>query len=209
PPGEFDLVGFVVGAVEREALIDGSRVAAGDRLLALPSSGLHTNGYSLVRSALNLGLDPANATADRQRLQRHEEELGETLAAALLRPHRCYVNDLKPVLSAVEGPALSYVKAIAHITGGGIEENLPRVLPANLGARVDRGAWEVPPLFRLIQRAGGIDEAEMWRVFNMGLGLVIAVAPSDVASVKALVPEAFEVGEVTETPSGGGRVTWA
>jgi phosphoribosylformylglycinamidine cyclo-ligase len=207
PAGEFDLVGFIVGAVERDALIDGTRVVAGDRLLALPSSGLHTNGYSLVRSALGIGLDPANAAADRARLQRYEEELGETLAAALLRPHRCYVNDLKPVLSSVEGPVLGMTKAIAHITGGGIEENLPRVLPASLGARVDRGAWEVPPLFRLIQHAGSIEEAEMWRVFNMGLGLVIAVAPSDVASVKALLPEAFGVGEVVEA-SGNERVRW-
>jgi phosphoribosylformylglycinamidine cyclo-ligase len=191
PPGEFDLVGFVVAAAERSALLDPSRIEASDVLLALPSNGLHTNGYSLVRSALGIGLDPANAAADRRRLGSHVEDLGETLGAALLRPHHCYVSDLKP--------ALGLLKGMAHITGGGLGENVPRILPAGLGARVQKDALPVPPLFSYIQAAGGISEDEMYRVFNMGFGMVVAVAPADVDRVRALVPSAVVAGEVVAT----------
>ncbi len=190
-PGDFDLVGFVVGIVERDRLIDGSGIRAGDALLALPSSGLHTNGYSLVRQALGIATEDGDAAGDRERLERYEEDLGETLADALLRPHRCYVNELKP---ALERPGL--VKGVAHITGGGIEKNVPRVLPDSLGARFDLGTWTIPPVFALIEREGGIEREEMFRVFNMGLGMVLAVAAADVEHARALVPEARVVGEV-------------
>ena len=196
---DFDLVGFVVGVVERAALIDGSTIAAGDLLFGLASNGLHTNGYSLARAALGLGLDAADAATDRERLERREPALGESLADALLRPHRAYFNELKP--------ALPYVKGMAHVTAGGLEENVPRMLPARVGARFRRDAWPVPPIFPVIQRAGRIDEAEMYRVFNMGLGLVVAVAPADGERFRAVVPEALEVGEVVAT-SAEPRVGW-
>ena len=150
--GDFDLVGFIVGAAERDAVIDGSRIAAGDILLALPSNGLHTNGYSLARQALRVaaGGDPAE---ERARLLQRRAELGETLADALLRPHRCYYRDLKPVLPLLKG--------IAHITGGGIPGNLPRILPAGLGARLRGGSWpgaaHLQPHPAGGQRAGGGD----------------------------------------------------
>jgi phosphoribosylformylglycinamidine cyclo-ligase len=187
-PGDFDLVGFVVGVVERDKVIDGARIEAGDVLLALPSNGLHTNGYSLARRALGIGLDPERASVERQRLERFEEDLGESLADALLRPHRSYNRDL--------GPARPLIKGMAHITGGGLEENVPRILPAGLGARFALGSWPIPAIFALIQREGGIDREEMFRAFNMGLGMVIAVAPADAERARTLVPELTVVGEV-------------
>jgi phosphoribosylformylglycinamidine cyclo-ligase len=192
-PGGFDLIGFILGIVERDRIIDGSRIEAGDVLLALPSNGLHTNGFSLARPALGIGAGPSED--DRPRLERYEEDLGETLADALLRPHRCYLPDLKP---AVESGLL---KGMAHITGGGLGENIPRILPPGLGARIQTGALEPPPIFAFIQGSGLIDEAEMYRVFNMGFGMVFAVSPGDVEAVRALVPEAVRCGEVV---SGGG-----
>ena len=189
PAGEFDLVGFIVGAVERERLIDGTKIVAGDLLFGLPSNGLHTNGDSLARRALDIAMVEDRAITDRARLERHDPDLGESLADALLHPHHCYVPDLKA--------ALGLIKGMAHITGGGFEENVPRILPAGLGARIDRRAWQVPPIFPLIQRAGAIEDAEMYRVFNMGLGVVFAVAPEDADALRAAVPGALLVGEAT------------
>jgi phosphoribosylformylglycinamidine cyclo-ligase len=189
-PGDLDLVGFVVGVVERDAIIDGSSIREGDVLLALPSSGLHTNGYSLVRRVFSVGVggDPSQ---ERARLEREHEELGSTLGEALLAPHRSYVPEMRKVMSKVKG--------MAHITGGGaLIENIPRMLPGGLGARLDRAAWDVPPLFRLIQREGGIAEEEMYRTFNMGIGLVFAVDASDVASVRAGLPDAIVLGDVVK-----------
>ena len=200
PPGEFDVAGFVVSVVEREAIIDGSRTQPGDLLFGLPSNGLHTNGYSLARPALRVATDRANGAADRERLLRHEPELGETLADALLRPHRCYVEDLKP--------ALGLIKGMAHITGGGLEENIPRMLPPGLGGRFTRGAWLVPPIFGLIQRSATIEEAEMYRVFNMGLGMVFSVSPPDTDRLMQAVPEAIEVGEVVALAEDEPVVDW-
>jgi phosphoribosylformylglycinamidine cyclo-ligase len=186
-PGAFDLAGFIVGVVERDRIIDGSTIQDGDILLGVPSSGLHTNGYSLVRSVFNVGRggDPA---AERAALYRTYPELGLTLGEALLVPHRCYYHDVKPVLR--------FVKGIAHITGGGLIDNVPRVLPEGLAARFDRASWRVPPLFTLIQRQGNVSDEEMFRVFNMGLGLVLVCAPSDVKVVRAALPEARVVGRV-------------
>jgi phosphoribosylformylglycinamidine cyclo-ligase len=192
--GDLDLVGFVVGVVERARVVDGSRIVAGDALLALPSNGLHTNGYSLARPALGIGRDAVSAAGDRAALERHVPELGETLAEALLRPHRCYYHDLKP--------SLPYIKGMAHITGGGLEENLPRVLPADLGALIETAAVTPPPIFAYIQRAGAITEDEMYRVFNMGFGMIVAVAPDDVSKVQALVPDARIAGEVVAATDG-------
>ena len=186
-PGDFDIVGFVVGVVERDAIIDGSSIRAGDALLALPSSGLHTNGFSLVRRVFDVGMS-GNAREERARLERTYPELGTTLGEALLTPHRGYAGEVPAVRSLVKG--------IAHITGGGLIDNVPRILPEGLGARIDRSTWQVPAIFRLIQREGGIEEREMWRAFNMGVGLVLAVDPSNVAAVRAALPEAFVAGEV-------------
>jgi phosphoribosylformylglycinamidine cyclo-ligase len=187
-PGDFDLVGFVVGVVERDAIIDGSSIREGDVLLALPSSGLHTNGFSLVRRVFSVGVG-GDAAEERARLDREHEELGCTLGEALLAPHRSYVVEMRKVIDKVKG--------MAHITGGGaLIENVPRMLPRGLAARLERSAWAVPPLFRLIQREGNIAEDEMWRTFNMGLGLVFAVDPSDAASVRSALPDAIVVGEV-------------
>ncbi len=185
--GDLDFVGFVVGAVERDAIIDGSAIRAGDALLALPSSGLHTNGYSLVRRIFGVGIggDPA---ADRAVLERTHNDLGRTLGEALLEPHRSYVQQVRAVQPKLKG--------ITHITGGGLIDNVPRMLPDGLGARIDRAAWTVPPLFDLIAREGNVEEREMFHTFNMGLGLVVAVAPEDVDAVRAELPEAFVCGEV-------------
>ena len=205
PPGEFDVAGFVVSLVERDSIIDGASIVPGDVILGLPSDGLHTNGYSLVRPALGIGVHPSQREADRERLLRFDEELGESLADALLRPHRSYVPALRPALRDENGVARGLIKAMAHITGGGFEENIPRMLPANLGAALDRGAWQVPPVFRVIQRDGGIDEEEMYRVFNMGIGVAFTVAPEAVARVRELVPDAVRIGEVT---AAGPGIVW-
>ena len=187
-PGDFDFVGFAVGVVERDAIIDGSSIQAGDALFALPSSGLHTNGYSLARRAFSVGIG-GDAAEERARLERTYPELGATLGDALLVPHRSYVRELLPVLSKLKG--------IAHITQGGIVENTQRVLPDGLAPRIDRDAWEVPPIFGLIQREGNVAEEEMWRTYNMGLGVVLALDPGDADAVRAALPEAIAVGEVT------------
>jgi phosphoribosylformylglycinamidine cyclo-ligase len=199
--GDFDIVGFIVGVVERDAVVDGSRIREGDALLALPSNGLHTNGYSLVRKVFGVGLD-GDAAEERARLEQPYPELGgQTLGEALLAPHRCYYDELKALLGALpEAP----LRGIAHITGGGIPGNVPRILPEGLGARIDRSAWEVPPLFRLIGERGNVVEEEMYRTFNMGIGIVLVVAPDDADAVRAGVPEALAVGEVVR----GAGVVW-
>jgi len=207
--GDFDLVGFIVGVIERGQIIDGSTIRAGDVLLGLPSSGLHTNGYSLVRRVFGVGLggDPEE---ERARLNRTYPGLDGTLGEALLVPHRCYYNELKAVLGrvgAVREPPLP--KGIAHITGGGIPGNLPRILPdgpsagsgQGLTARLRRGSWPVQPIFRLIQEQGNVAEDEMYRTFNMGLGMIVACAPEEVQAVRAQLPEALVVGEVISQKS--------
>jgi len=179
PQGEYDLVGFIVGVVEKRSVIDGSSIKAGDTIIGLPSSGLHTNGYSLVRKVFN---------AERSTLNTFYPELGRTLAGELLEPHRCYYPVLKPLLPQIKG--------LAHITGGGIPGNLPRILPQGLAATIERGAWEVPPIFLLIQQKGDIEEQEMYHVFNMGVGMAIVCDPGDVKRLTKAMPEARLIGEV-------------
>ena len=180
-PDAFELVGFVVGAAEREALLDPSSIKAGDLLIGLPSSGLHTNGYSLVRAIFNL-------EEDRSPLYNAYDELGCTLGEALLEPHRGYWPLLEPVLPLI--------KAMAHITGSGTEDNLERVIPPGLTVRVDWSSWETPPIFRIIQAAGNVDLAEMRRVFNMGVGMVLVCAAEHASDIVQTLPEAWVVGEV-------------
>jgi phosphoribosylformylglycinamidine cyclo-ligase len=199
--GDFDLVGFIVGVVERGQIIDGSTIRAGDVLLGLPSSGLHTNGYSLVRKVFGVGLG-GDLEEERARLNRTYPGLEGTLGEALLAPHRCYHN----VVGALRAGADRHppLRGIAHITGGGIPGNLPRILPdgpsagsgQGLAARLRRGSWPVQPIFRLIQERGKVAEDEMYRTFNMGLGMILACAPADVEAVRAQAPEALAVGEV-------------
>ena len=157
--GEYDIAGFIVGAVDRERLINGRAVAVGDVLVGVPSSGLHTNGYSLARRIVfeRLGLS----------VDSHVPELKQTVGDALLEPHRSYLPIVQPLLAARR------IKGMAHITGGGITDNLPRILPHGTAAIVDAAAWQVPPLFRWLQDAGTVAPAEMMRTFNMGIGLII------------------------------------
>jgi phosphoribosylformylglycinamidine cyclo-ligase len=186
--GEFDLAGFIVGVVERDRMLDGSRVAAGDVILGLPSSGLHTNGYSLARRVLDVGNGEPPEETRRRLDQRPAILAGQSLGEALLATHRPYRRLLEPVLDRVH--------AIAHITGGGYVENVPRVLPPGVTAVFNTRAWPAPPIFQLIQQRGEIAPEEMYRVFNMGVGLVVMVAPEDEADVRAAIPEALRVGEV-------------
>ena len=157
--GEYDVAGFVVGVVDKERLINGRTVAIGDVLVGVPSSGLHTNGYSLARQIVfdTLGLQ----------VDSHVPELGTTVGEALLEPHRSYLSMVRPILD------YSSIKGMAHITGGGITDNLPRVLPHGTAAVVDVSAWEVPPIFRWLQRSGNVPVEDMMRTFNMGIGLVL------------------------------------
>lgn len=161
--GEYDLAGFAVGAVEKEQVLNGSRVADGDIVVALPSTGLHSNGYSLARRVL---LEDAHL-----KLDSYIDELSRTLGEELLTPTRIYVSAILPLLDAVE------IKAMAHITGGGLAENLSRSIPAGLGAVIDSAAIEIRPIFDLIQKLGRVKNEEMFRTFNMGVGFVLIIAP--------------------------------
>jgi phosphoribosylformylglycinamidine cyclo-ligase len=163
--GEYDIAGFIVGAVDRANLIDGRRVAAGDVLIGVASAGLHTNGYSLARRIV---FDRLHAKPDT-----FVPELGVTVADALLAPHRSYLPVIRPLLDT------GAIKAMAHITGGGITDNLPRVLPEGIGARIDTASWRVPPVFRWLQHSGNVPENDMRRTFNMGIGLIIIAAEAD------------------------------
>jgi phosphoribosylformylglycinamidine cyclo-ligase len=181
--GEYDVAGFIVGVVSRGRVIDGRGIVAGDQLIALPSTGLHTNGYSLARRIVfeQLGL----------RADSHVAELGETVGEALLRTHRSYLPEVSPLLDA------GVIKGMAHITGGGITENLPRTLPEGLGFKLDRQSWTIPPLFTWLQRAGGVSDAEMFRAFNMGVGLVLVCSPASTPGVLSrLGPSAWLLGQV-------------
>ena len=189
-PGAFDLVGTLVGWAPREALIDGRDVRPGDVCLGLPSSGLHTNGYSLARRVLGeLGWGTVLP------------ELGCSVGEALLAPHRAYLAEFDALINAGVR-----IKAMAHITGGGFPDNLPRVLPEGVGVTIDRSAWNVPPIFRLIQQRGQVSDDEMYRVFNMGVGMVVIVAPEDVEVTLAAVPEAIVIGETVTWDGQGPRV---
>jgi phosphoribosylformylglycinamidine cyclo-ligase len=171
--GEYDIAGFIVGVVDREKVIDGKRIEAGDVLLALPSVGLHTNGYSLARK---LFFEVADWRADTP-----VEELGATVGEALLAPHKSYLRALEGLLDT------GAIKGLAHITGGGLLENIPRVLPEGVGVEIRLGSWDVPPIFTLMRRLGNVSEREMFRTFNMGVGMVIVSAPSDVERIKSHV----------------------
>jgi phosphoribosylformylglycinamidine cyclo-ligase len=187
----FDLVGTMVGWVERDAIVDGHTVRAGDMCLGLPSSGLHTNGYSLARRVF------AETSWDTVL-----PELGKPLGQVLLTPHRSYLKELETLWAAGV-----QVKAMAHITGGGFTDNIPRMLPADVGVHIDQSAWKTPAIFDLIQEWGHVDEMEMYRVFNMGIGMVLLVSPEQVEQALAtLLGQAVVIGQAVPWDGNAPRV---
>ncbi|MGE3911445.1 MAG: phosphoribosylformylglycinamidine cyclo-ligase [Chloroflexota bacterium] len=188
-PDEYDLAGFIVGVVERDGVVDGSKIQAGDLLWGLESSGLHTNGYTLARKVLaDLPLEDGYPGLD------------GTIGDVLLAAHRSYLPTMRPLLTA------GIVRGMAHITGGGFEGNIPRMLPKGLAVEVNWASWRVLPIFDLIQRQGDIAFDEMTRVFNMGLGWVFVTSPADADVVRQVTPEALPVGRVVAADTSGPRV---
>jgi phosphoribosylformylglycinamidine cyclo-ligase len=190
PDGEYDLAGFAVGVVEKSKIITGQTIAPGDVVLGLPSSGAHSNGYSLVRKILGLARPDLHAPFDGER----------TLADALMEPTRIYAKPMLALLAELP------VKGMAHITGGGLTENLPRVLPQAVKAVIDAKTWQRPPLFQWLQNAGNVAESEMCRVFNCGIGLCVVVAPQDAGRALALLRAAgeatIEIGQIETRRDG-------
>jgi phosphoribosylformylglycinamidine cyclo-ligase len=198
PVGEYDLAGFVVGIVDRAKIIDGSGIKPGDRIIGLASSGLHSNGYSLVRKLFfeDLRINPKEILP----------ELGLPLGEELLKPTRIYVRSILSLLGDFP------VNGMAHITGGGISENLPRVLPADCQARIHRGSWDIPPIFSVIRKLGRVSDQEMHKVFNNGLGLILVV-PGDrvdqiVARLKDQGEKCFLIGEIVHRTDPGTPIEW-
>ena len=183
-PGAFDLAGTVVGVIEQDAITgSGQSISMGDILLGLPSSGLHTNGYSLARRVFApYSLDTVFP------------EFGEPLADALLRPHRCYLREIQALL---ENPGI-HIKGMAHITGGGFEGNIARVLPAGMQAVIETDAWGIPPIFELIGRLGQVPRKEMYHTLNMGVGMVLIVSPAAAMHARRVLPELLTVGYITQ-----------
>lgn len=180
---DFDLAGFLVGVAEKDGLLQNDAIVPGDVLVGIPSSGLHTNGFSLVRRVFNSDADPAV-------LFRQYGDLNHRLGEELLARHRCYYPALKPVLAALKG--------LAHVTGGGLPGKVPGILPAGVAASFRKDSWEIPPIFALIQKEGGISEDEMFRVFNMGLGMVAVCQDAQVDTILQAAPDAVVVGSVVE-----------
>ena len=181
---DYDLAGFSVGIVDKPKIIDQTAMRPGDVVLALPSSGIHSNGYSLVRKVFNV--EHANLTL-------HCEDLGQTLGEALLTPTRIYV---KPVLRCMEEAT---VKGASHITGGGFFENIPRCLPEGLAAKIDKAAIKTPPIFAMLQSMGSIPERDMFNTFNMGVGMTVIVSPDDADKALAALDDAYVIGEIVES----------
>ena len=198
-PGEYDLAGFIVGVVERKKLLTGKAVKPGDALIALPSSGLHTNGYSLARK---LVFDVAKLKPDV-----YVAEVGNKIGAELLKPHLCYSPALKNIV------ARGWVSALAHITGGGIPGNLPRVLPTGVKAQIDLDSWPVPPIFKFLAKIGEIDTDELLQSFNMGVGMILVVPPASVKSVETDLKKRrekfFRIGRIERSDSGKARVAYS
>ena len=187
---DYDLVGFMVGVVEKARIISGVNIVEGDVVVGLPSSGLHTNGYSLVRKVFGIDRDAIS-------LKMIYPELGRTLGEALLQPHRCYHNDLKPFLDEIHG--------LAHITGGGLVGNIPRVLPESCSVQLDRSSWQVPSIFELIQKRGSIKDDEMYHVFNMGIGMVAVCGQETADKMLSSLADARQIGQIVKA-NGSERV---
>jgi phosphoribosylformylglycinamidine cyclo-ligase len=184
--GEYDIAGFIVGVVDREKIIDGKTIAAGDVCLALPSAGLHTNGYSLARK---LFFEVAGYEPDTR-----IDELGVTAGEALLLPHLSYLKPLDGLLDR------GVIKGLAHITGGGLTDNIPRILPEGTAVKIDKASWTTPPLFELLRRLGNVSDSEMYRTFNMGIGMVIVCSPADAPVIEKHLRDrgeaCYAIGEV-------------
>ncbi len=184
--GEYDIAGFIVGVVDRLKIVDGKTIEPGDVLLALPSVGLHTNGYSLARKLFFevAGYEP----------QTHLPELGMTAGEALLQPHTSYLRPLNELLDR------GVIKGLAHITGGGLTDNIPRILPEGTAVKIEQGSWPVLPIFELFRRLGNVSDREMFRTFNMGVGMVIVCSPVNAAIIKAHFEACgdayYEIGKV-------------
>jgi phosphoribosylformylglycinamidine cyclo-ligase len=182
PDKEYDLVGFIVGIVEKSKIIDGKTIKADDKLIGLASSGLHTNGYSLARKILKVKNIPLDFYLEECRC-----EIGEEL----LKIHRSYKKAINPVLDKIKG--------IAHITGGGFFGNIPRIIPKGLGVKINKKAWEIPPIFRFIQKEGSVSEQEMFRVFNMGIGMIIVVDAKYEEEIRRKIKEkTYAIGEIVK-----------
>jgi phosphoribosylformylglycinamidine cyclo-ligase len=181
---DYYLVGFIVGAVEKDRIIMGKDISAGDAVIGLPSTGLHTNGYSLARKVLG---------ETRAALETYYPELGRTAGEALLEPHKCYYNEVKPLLPKIKG--------IAHITGSGMIGNIPRVLPAGLAATIKSSTWTVPPVFSLIQKKGKVEIGEMYHTFNMGVGMTIITSPENTNVIIKAISGAKQIGEIGKQTS--------
>ncbi|MGH2531051.1 MAG: phosphoribosylformylglycinamidine cyclo-ligase [Thermomicrobiales bacterium] len=187
-PGEYDAAGFIVGTVDPDRLIDGSTVAQGDLLIGLPSNGLHTNGYSLARTIIGLtGDNEADLTLLDEPLPGGE---AETVGEALMRSHRSYLPTVLPLVER------GVIRGMAHITGGGLVDNVPRMLPPAVAAEIDPETWAVPPIFAYLAGMGDVAPAEMFRVFNMGIGFVLAAHPDDAAAVLTALREGRVIGRV-------------
>jgi len=199
PPGEYDLAGFIVGAVDRKKLLTAKNVQPGDALLALPSSGLHTNGYSLARKLI--------FDVEKLKPETYVAEVGNKIGAELLKPHLCYSPALRGIL------AKGWVSALAHITGGGIPGNLPRVLPSGVKAEVDLASWPILAIFKYLAKLGKIDTDELLQSFNMGVGMILVVPPKFVKSVEADLKKRrekfFRIGRIERAESGKSRVAFS
>ena len=191
PEDEYDLAGFSVGVVDKDKILQPDTQKAGDVLIAIKSSGVHSNGFSLVRRVFDV---------NEQNLSMHFDDLGTTLGECLLTPTRIYVKAVMSLIDSVK------VKSISHITGGGFYENIPRSLPKNLAAKIERNAVQVLPIFDLIQRTGDIPERDMFNTFNMGVGMIVSVDKNDadkaVAAIKAAGEDAYVLGELVESEEG-------
>ena len=181
--GEYDLAGFAVGSVKKDKVIDGSRIQAGDVIIGYKSSGVHSNGFSLVRKVIETSGNSFDTVVDWS-----DKSLGHTL----LTPTRLYVKEVMSLIDMVD------VKGLVHITGGGFVENIPRVIPKGLGTRITRGTWEIPPLFKWIQENGGIADSEMYLTFNMGIGMIAVMTKADADKALAAGVDATIIGEVVD-----------
>jgi phosphoribosylformylglycinamidine cyclo-ligase len=199
PPGEYDVAGFIVGVVERDKLLTGKAVKPGDTLIALPSAGLHTNGYSLARK---LVFDVAKLKPEM-----YVAEVANKIGAELLKPHLCYAPALRNIV------ARGWVSALAHITGGGIPGNLPRVLPSGIKAKIDLASWPVPLIFKFLAKIGKIETDELLQSFNLGVGMILVVPPTYVKSVEADLKRRrekfFRIGRIERADSGKPRVCYS
>lgn len=180
--GEFDLAGTIVGVVEKNQLITGSTIQPGDVVLGLASLGLHTNGYSLARKICfdKLGLKPTDQVDD----------IANPIGTELLMPHKSYFNEVYPLITR------GLVRGLAHITGGGFFDNIPRILPENCGVTIQKGSWDLLPIFKFLQEAGQIPDEQAYRVFNMGIGMVVICRPEDVATITGMIPGIYRLGKV-------------